>query len=1107
MVQGLRFGLAVVLFTAVAFVSSLPVAAQAVNGELVGTVVDSSGAGVPQVTIDVVNVLTGVKTSAQSNAQGQYRAANLPAGTYRLTTAAAGFSSATLDGVVVDANKVATVNLTLQVGNLSQSIEVKNAAAVIDTTTATIQSTFDTTAARDLPVSSIGLGSVNLTLLNAGVASNGGIGVGEGPSVGGQRPYNNNFMVEGIDDNNKAVTGSLLRFIPNDAVQEFTVLQNQTSAEFGHSSGGQFNTVIRSGTNQIHGTFYDYFQNRHLNAIDQQVQNADIAQGVEPKNTRFDANRFGASIGGPIRKNKLFYFGDYEFYPIGEAATLASSVLTPTAAGYDLLSQIPGLSQTNLSEFKKYVPAAPNASTTITVAGNSIPVGSPAISAPNYQNNYDAVASGDYDISERDQLRGRFLYNKLSQIDTTASIPTFYQLTNNTYYLSTLSEYHTFSPSLYNEFRLGYDRLNQDLPAGNFQFPGLDKFPTLIFDELGLSVGPNGNAPQSEVQNTYQLVDNVTWVKGKHTLKFGVDGRKYIAPSSFTQRPRGNYDYSTLEIYLLDLTPDDEAQRGLGNVVYYGDQIAFYSFVNDSWRVRPNFTINLGLRHEYTTVPFGERLQALNHIADVPGVLVFNEPQPQTKNFAPRIGLAYSPGTSGKTSIRAGFGMAYDVIFDNIGQLSLPPELSSTVDVTNHGNPLSGAPNFLKNGGISPNLVLNPTVADLRAETAAYIPNQKLPYSIQWNLGIQHVFANDYTFEARYLGTRGVHLDVQERLNERAIVTASHNLPTFLQAPSQAQLDALPLTLDQLEHEDFLVPKFENAGFTNPALVSNSPIGNSTYHGLALQLNRRFASGLQFVGAYTWSHLIDDSTADFNSTVLTPRRPQDFGDLQVERASSALDHRHRFTLAAVWDAPWYRHSNWALKNIIGNWEVAPIYTYESPEYVTVQSQDDANLNGDPFTDRVIVNAAGLDGTGSGVIPLCRETGPCDPNADGIDSRIVGYLAENPTARYITAGRGAYATGGRNTLPGRPINNWDVNLLKNFNLTERMRVQFSAQLFNAFNHPQFVPGFVNRADNPPVLNNTGAVWNYTAPDNPNFNNPEAIYSSNPRTLQLALKLMF
>lgn len=1080
---------------------------QVTSGELVGTVTDGTGAAIPDSSVQAHNTATGVNYTAKTNEAGQYRIANVPTGSYDVSASSQGFATASLNGVAVDVSKVATVNLTLQIGQVATTVEVTAAPAVIDTTTATIQNTFNTEAARDLPVSSIGLGPVNLTLLSAGVTGSNNIGVGEGPSVGGQRPYNNNFMIEGVDNNNKSVTGSLLRIFPNDAVGEFTVLQNQMSAEFGHSSGGQFNTTVKSGTNQIHGTLYEYMQNRNLNAIDQQVQNAAIANGERPKNQRFDSNRFGGSIGGPIVKNKLFYFFDLEYNPIGAAGVLPG-VDTPTAAGMNLLGTIPGINQTNYGILKKYVPTASVASDTISVAGLNIPVGVPSFIAPSYQNNIAGVASIDYNISDHDQVRGRYIYNRLSAIDTAANLPVFYELVPASYHLASISEYHNFRPNLINELRLGYNRLDQTYPAGNFQFPGLDSFPTLIFNDLGLTVGPDPIAPQFTVQNTYQLVDNVTWVRGTHTLKFGFEGRKYISPSSFTQRSRGEYWYSSLELYLKDLTPDKEAQRGVGNVVFYGDQVALYSFVNDTWRVRPNLTVNLGLRYEYTTIPYGERLQTLNSISNVPGLISFNEPQPQTKNFAPRIGIAYSPGNDGKTSIRAGFGMAYDVLYDNIGILALPPQLNTTVDVTNRGNPLQGAPNFLAMGGILPTLGSSLTAAKARANTAAYVPNQKLPYSIQWNFGIQRVFLKDYTFEARYLGTRGVHLDVQERINKQAVVTPNNYLPTYLQMPSQAQLNALPLNLGQLDLGSNLLPAYAAAGFTNGGFVEDSPIGNSTYHGLALQLNRRFSRGLQFQGAYTWSHLIDDSTADFNTTALTPRRPQDFQNLRAERGSSALDRRQRFTLALLYEAPWFKRSNWFLKNLVGNWTIAPIYTYETPEYVTVQSGIDANLNGDGATDRTIINPAGQAGVGTDVVPLCKG-GACPSTLDpNFDSSVVAYLAVNPNARYIRAQRGALANGGRNTLAGRPADNIDLNLLKNFNLTERFRLQFSAQFYNLLNHPQFVPGLVDRVDAiSAAFNNGPATVNYLTPGNSIFNNPEAVYSSSPRNIQLALKLIF
>ncbi len=241
---------------------------QAISGDLVGSTVDASGAAIPNVSVTALNVATGASTAAKTNESGQYRFSNLPAGTYDVTASAQGFAPTSLRHVDIDINRSVTANITMQVGQVSSSVEVTESASVIDTTTANISSVHDAREARDLPVSGIGLGVVNLSLLGAGVASNGGIGAGEGPSVGGQRPYNNNFMIEGVDNNNKSVTGALIRFIPNDAVSEFSLQQNQVGAEFGHSSGGQFNVMVKSGTNAIHGTVYEYFQNRNLNAVD-----------------------------------------------------------------------------------------------------------------------------------------------------------------------------------------------------------------------------------------------------------------------------------------------------------------------------------------------------------------------------------------------------------------------------------------------------------------------------------------------------------------------------------------------------------------------------------------------------------------------------------------------------------------------------------------------------------------------------------------------------------------------------------------------------------------------------------------------------------------------
>jgi hypothetical protein len=1087
------------LFTLVAL--NPVVKAQLTSGDLVGTITDPTGAAIPQAKVDVVEESTGVRTAQTSDASGQYRFNNLPIGKYDLTVSATGFSTSTLKAVAIELNKTATQNINLVVGQVSQTLEVVEAGETIDTSTAQIQTNFNSQLAADLPVTSLtGGGVLNLSLLGAGVSNAGGVGIGEGPSVGGQRPYNNNFTIEGVDNNQKATTGALI-YVPNDAVSQFTLLQNQFSAEFGHSSGGQFNTNVKSGTNSVHGALYDYAGNRNFDAVDQTSAN----QGVLT-NPRFDQNRLGASVGGPIKKDRLFYYALFEYNPTGQASVPTSALYSPTEAGYAQLSAMPGISQTNLDILKKYAAPAATASSMIDVGGVSVPTGIFPVVAPNYQNAYYGVGSIDYNISDRDQLRGRFLYNRTDTIDTAGTLPAFFDLQPNRNYMATLSEYHTFSPNVTNEIRLGYMRFNQQIPVPDLTYPGLDAFPNLAFADLnGLPIGPNQQAPQFTIQNTYQVTDNLTWTKGKHTFKFGFDGRKYISPATFTQRSRGDYEYSNLSTFLFDELPDQVAQRSLGTPVYYGDQISTYLYANDQWKLNPHLTLNMGLRWEFTSVPYSTRSQPLNSISNVPGLISFDEPQPQYKNFAPRIGIAYSPGSSGKTSIRAGFGMNYDVLYDNIGILNLPPQLSTTVDLLSF-NPNGLGSNFLANGGIVPTTQAGSlSQADARAATSAYVPNQKLPYSIQWNFGIERQFANNYTVEARYLGTRGVHLDVQQRMNISSPVTAANALPTFFAPPTAGQLTGLGRTLGDIP-EDNVLPQFAAAGFGN-AIVENAPIGNSSYNGLALELRRRFSHGFQLIGAYTWSHNIDDSTADFFTTVLTPRRAQDFQNLRAERSSSALDRRHRLTLTALYDVPFFKGDhNWFVKNLLGNWEIAPIYTYESPEYATVQSAStDANLNGDPATDRVMINPNGQGNVGSGVHAVDAAGGTVELG----DPATAAYVADDPTAKYVVAGPGTIPTAGRNTLPLRPTNNLDLSLVKRFSITERVKFEVMGQFSNALNHPQFTGGFINHVDggNPSLVAVLQSVQNLLTPGDPNFNRPDQAFSSNPRTIVLAAKFTF
>ncbi|MBC7926145.1 MAG: TonB-dependent receptor, partial [Bryobacteraceae bacterium] len=1047
--------------------------AQAINGNIVGTVFDATGAAIPNATVELSNLSTGTNTLTSSGSTGEFRFNNVAVGKYNLTASAGGFSKLTLTDLQVELNRTLTANVKLNLGNVSSEVTVVDASTAIDTTTAQVQNTFTTAQALELPQSSNGgNGVLNLSLLGAGVSSGGGVGSGTGPSIGGQRPTNNSFNIEGVDNNRRDVTGPN-GYVSNEATQEFSLLQNQYSPEFGHSSGGIFNTVIKSGTNQIHGSLYEYLQNRKLNAVDV----SQSRQGLT-SNPRFDQNRLGGTVGGPIVRNKLFYFGNFEYQALGQASVPSAGVFAPTAEGYSLLDRMSGISQTNYDILKKYLAPAPAASDNTVVNGRNIPIGILPINAPNFQNAYNLVSSSDYNISDKDQLRVRYVYNKTDTIDNTAALPVFFALQPSRSHLATLAEYHTFAPNLTNEFRAAYSRFFQIVPVGDYEFPGLDVFPNLqINQDLNVQIGPNPNGPQSTVINTYQLVNNVSWNKSRHSMKFGYDGRKIIAPQVFVQRARGDYQYKNLEQYLLDQAPSDAGERSAGSFPFAGDLLSHYAFVNDEFRLRPNLTLNLGLRYEFVDVPFGSKLQRLNSASSVPGLISFNEPKAQKNNWAPRIGIAYSPGNAGKTSIRAGFGMAYDQIYQNLGILSLPPQFSTTLNVT--GNET----NFLKGGGLPNTISSNPSAAEARVLTSSFVPDQQRPYSLSWNIGVQHVFHNDYTAEVRYLGTRGVHLPVQVRLNRTTNVTPTQSLPTYLTAPSQAQLDALPLTLQALQA--LSTNSFASAGFANN-ITGFMPWGNSSYHGLAAQLTRRFSNGLYFLGAYTWSHNIDDSTAAIFSTFLTPRRPQDFGNLRNDRSSSALDRRQRFTFTSSYDVPWFKNSGWSVKNLLDNWLVNGTYTYESPEYATVQSGVDSNLNGDTAGDRAIVNPAGADGMGSDVTALTNSRGA-----------TVAYLAMNPNARYIKAGPGAYANGGRNTLPLRPINNVDFSVQKRFTYTERMKFEVGAQLYNAFNHAQFVPGFPSTVG-PRTRTDTR---NQLIPGNSIFNQSEAVFSSNPRVVQI------
>jgi hypothetical protein len=482
--------------------------------------------------------------------------------------------------------------------------------------------------------------------------------------------------------------------------------------------------------------------------------------------------------------------------------------------------------------------------------------------------------------------------------------------------------------------------------------------------------------------------------------------------------------------------------------------------------------------------------------------------------------------------------MAQDVLFDNLGLLSFPPQYSSTNDVGTGSNPNFGDPNFLANGGLphgtgtlatfcqsgtgpGTGVPCVPDLAAQRAATSAYLPNQIVPYAETWSLGVQRVFASNYTAEVRYVGTRGIHLPTQIQYNVQARTDATNQLFTSINGsgitidPSgtfgTVATGPTANTLAQINALSNILPQFLAAGFTGK-LTSYQPYSGSSYNGLQTNLTRRFQHGFLLNASYTWSKTMDDATDEVFATVLTPRRPQDSQNLNADYSRSALDRTNRLTIAAVYDLPYFKHSNYLMKNLVGNWTISPIYTYESPEYATALSGVNSNLNGDSTAiDRPIVNPNGVKGTGSGVSPVysatlagnCQTTPPTVPAPTQCSGNLVGYVATNPNAYYIQAGAGTLPNAARNTLPIRPIDNVDLSASKRFNITERVAFQFQAQAFNVLNHPQYIPGSINQVNSNGFTSST----QFQDVSSPAFNQPQLLFNSNARTMQLAAKLSF
>lgn len=1094
----------VIRFMLLAF-SNACVFGQAV-GSISGTVKDSSGAVVPSVKLALTSTATNAQVHTAANPQGEFQFLQLPPATYSLTAEAPGFKKISASSVLVQVDQITHLELTLEVGAVTESVQVESVAPLLQNDQSTLTSVVENREIINMPLNTRQM--LDLALITPGVVPT---AVGTQVSsfnVAGARSQSNVFMWDGVSNMDTQVNGSLNNFRITDAVQEFSVQTSVSSAEFGRGTGGEVDVVTKSGTNQLHGTVFEYLRNNDLDATD-----FFINRNRAPK-TPLHRNQYGGGLGGPIKRNKLFFFGYYEGFR--QVAPTPASTIVPT------LAQRASVTDPISKNLLQFYPL-PNTS----VAGSAINF---IANAGSTSFDHTGLIKVDYTISATDVMTLRFADYQGTNFSPGA-LPTQGGVGNVPVSRSAvISENHTFSPTLLNELRAGYSRNQtfitvQDvgfnaatvLQINGVPLPGvvdgsknlLDSgLPTIGIGGGFAPLGSTNNLPQGRITNTEEIFDNVSWVApfgaSKHSFRMGYHVRQEQARRYLDGSSRGSFSFVNFSDFAAGLVNGSSFRSG--STLAYWDRFPWDVYFQDQYKIKDNLTINYGIRYEYPSAIYQERAQATNFIPKVGPVLLgtnklltinpaalgpsaFGYAQApfslsnsgvhsDKNNFAPVLGLAYTPHFAkrlfgnGDTVIRTGFRVGYDDIFNNIPAnmgLNAPYSLvtSQTANVTQPGK-FSWATGFDQNvplvkfypGTTAPKIGL----VGINSED----PNIRSAYLYQYNFGIQRRIGQEFSIEADYQGSAGHKLGLFINQNEPYVTV---NDPTKIGS-------ATPNV------QTFPYPTFGSIG-------TGADIGNSIYNGLVTTAKYQSRHGYFLQASYTYSKSIDEDSAFFGSSAgggaANPRQ------LNLERGASDFDTRHRAVVVYNVNVPvgpghrLFGRSNAFNRQALGGWQVSGITTAQSGQPFTVfnGSQDFSGFN--TFADRP-------DFIGSGQVP----TNYSNPDAAFGTPGVVGlgyFSATPPTGRVGSSGRNAFY--------GPAIVNYDLSAAKNFRLwSEASSLQFRADFFNIFNHTNFANPDHNEADK-----TFGQIYQTVGTATATSVGTTAGAFGGPRQIQLALRLTF